>query len=1084
MARHYKASLIAAVAGAMLIAGAAPRKEPPRTLSPSSSSSRAAVYVEPSLHQQVGFADVIVTSRSASAAAAAVLRVGGRVRSELRIVNAVAATVPVRALERLAAEPGLVSVVGNKRVSSSAWNGWMSDMRVFRGWYQTSSAITAAATHLPDGGFAAVSSGGELLLVNADGSERKRVALATGTWPYAPLSTETAVTVVGDKRVVSYTPAGKKQWEAAPASDGFAANGVVGADETRYVVSSGGTVYALAGQDGRVLWSQSVSARWATVRTTPVLGGDGTLYVTSADGDVYAVNAAGVRWKQSLRAVVTAQPELVDGAFYVTTGARLTAIDVATGGIRFSFSAPAAISGAPQFSGSAVYLAAGPQMLSLTTAGKIRWTATSIGNVFPAEPVLAPDGTSVYAAAQKGKGKKTIGTLIALDAATGAQKWTYTGFGDLSIRPDVDPEGGILLADNQTSIYRLAPDGTETHRLKARVVITALSRSSGNGNMVVRLETNALALFGRLPEQWNGKKDVEKTGRNTIYRLANPVSVDVGADLLHTRWVANGQLLRGTGVGVVVIDSGVYWDAETKLTLGPRLQHRFRGQADFIDTQCGTAVSGLLGVQYDGYCFSDYNHSRDGYGHGTHVAGSIANELVDEATGAFLGIAPDAHIVSARVLGNDGTGSYESVIRGIQWAIENKAAYNIRVMNLSLSAYATVPYFVDPMCRAVERAWQQGIVVLAAAGNTGPFAQSITVPGNDPYVITVGAVSTNRTPAYWKDDVVPPWSATGPTFDGFPKPDIVAPGSQIVSYMYNDPAGVKTQYLVRAHPDYSETATLFRMNGTSMATAIASGVAALMVQQNPALTPDQVKYRLMNTSRMAVDRSKEPVFNTMQQGLGRVWAPDAVLDPVDPLGVANLEMDLRADLAGGYETVEELSSHYQGPVRRLLSDDGSAWLYYATDTSGNDYALGVTTLDGHWMTSEGAARLIWSGARLIWSGGTGFTGDAAAFGSARLIWSGSRHSWGSARLIWSGSRLSWAGARLIWSGGNGWAGGSAWGVARLIWSGSIESYGSARLIWSGSAGTGLAAASNSNWIGDDWIAPPRSTLPPPAATEP
>ena len=117
----------------------------------------------------------------------------------------------------------------------------------------------------------------------------------------------------------------------------------------------------------------------------------------------------------------------------------------------------------------------------------------------------------------------------------------------------------------------------------------------------------------------------------------------------------------------------------------------------------------------------------------------------------------------------------------------NKDAFNIRVMNLSLSAQATTPYFVDPLNRAVEAAWAEGIVVVAAAGNTGPEAETITVPGNDPYVITVGAVDSKRTPGYWADDILPSWSATGPTLDGFAKPDVLAPGANIVSFMYNDP---------------------------------------------------------------------------------------------------------------------------------------------------------------------------------------------------------------------------------------------------------------------------------------------------------
>ena len=128
------------------------------------------------------------------------------------------------------------------------------------------------------------------------------------------------------------------------------------------------------------------------------------------------------------------------------------------------------------------------------------------------------------------------------------------------------------------------------------------------------------------------------------------------------------------------------------------------------------------------------------------------------------------------------------------------------------------------------------------------------MPGNDPYVITVGAVDSNRTPGYWADDILPSWSATGPTLDGFAKPDVLAPGANIVSFMYNDQATRST-----ARPGWSRTtpttpkpSSLFRMNGTSMATAVTSGVVALMLQAHPELTPDQVKFRLMYSARPAL----------------------------------------------------------------------------------------------------------------------------------------------------------------------------------------------------------------------------------------
>src|SRR5262249_44941066 len=140
----------------------------------------------------------------------------------------------------------------------------------------------------------------------------------------------------------------------------------------------------------------------------------------------------------------------------------------------------------------------------------------------------------------------------------------------------------------------------------------------------------------------------------------------------------------------------------------------------------------IVGTQYDGYCALTSGDSTDGFGHGTAVASIIWNNFTDATTGVQLGVAPGANILSVRVLGNDGQGSYETVIKGIQYVVMNKAAYNVRVLNLSLSAQPTTPYFLDPLNRAVERAWASGIVVLAAAGNNGGAAETITVPGNDP----------------------------------------------------------------------------------------------------------------------------------------------------------------------------------------------------------------------------------------------------------------------------------------------------------------------------------------------------------------
>lgn len=182
-----------------------------------------------------------------------------------------------------------------------------------------------------------------------------------------------------------------------------------------------------------------------------------------------------------------------------------------------------------------------------------------------------------------------------------------------------------------------------------------------------------------------------------------PDAMDVGADQLHRMGVT------GSGVAVAVVDSGIYFSPGMVLIDGQPDAIRYRGQADFVGQGlCDTDSDPYEQLQYDGYCFRTYR-SVDGYGHGSHVAGIIGNRCQDQATGVYLGIAPDASILSIRVLGDDGGGSYADVIEGIQYVIANKSLFGIRVMNLSLSAKATTPYFVDPLDRAVEKAWAAGL---------------------------------------------------------------------------------------------------------------------------------------------------------------------------------------------------------------------------------------------------------------------------------------------------------------------------------------------------------------------------------------
>jgi subtilisin family serine protease len=283
--------------------------------------------------------------------------------------------------------------------------------------------------------------------------------------------------------------------------------------------------------------------------------------------------------------------------------------------------------------------------------------------------------------------------------------------------------------------------------------------------------------------------------------------------------------------------------------------------------------------------------------------------------GTKNGIAPDAGFVSVKAFDDDGRGNYLNVIRGLDWVVRNRQALNIRVMNLSFSAPPRSYYWDDPLNQAVMAAWKAGIVVVASAGNVGPQAMSVGVPGNVPYVITVGATTNSNTRGDVSDDALAEFSSAGPTVEAFVKPEVVAPGGYIV--------GVVERFSrVPSHHPQWLFGNYFYMSGTSQAAAIVSGAAALMLQDDPSLTPDDVKCRLMATSRPAIDASGRLAYSVFQQGAGLIDAYAAVSS--DLSGCANRGLDIAADLAG--------TEHYRGRANRddngnyyIMADDGTVW---------------------------------------------------------------------------------------------------------------------------------------------------------------
>jgi serine protease AprX len=293
------------------------------------------------------------------------------------------------------------------------------------------------------------------------------------------------------------------------------------------------------------------------------------------------------------------------------------------------------------------------------------------------------------------------------------------------------------------------------------------------------------------------------------------VNAYIGAIRANQVWNSSAYI-QGKGIGIAVVDSGVNPNGDLYTQMGVNRQ--------------------IADVTFN----SDFNQSaNDGYGHGTHVA-SIAGGDGSESGGQYIGVAPMANIINVKVSNDDGSSKMTDVVEGLQWVLENKNTYNIRVVNLSINSSVAESYKTNPLDAAVEILWFNGIVVVVSAGNAGSGA--IYPPANDPFVITVGATDDKGTSAI-TDDTMATFSAFGKAENGAVKPDLVAPGKNITARIVNLNMGI-----AGAHPANVVGNQYFRMSGTSMAAPMVSGAVALLLQDEPTLTPDQVKYRLLTTA--------------------------------------------------------------------------------------------------------------------------------------------------------------------------------------------------------------------------------------------
>ena len=414
----------------------------------------------------------------------------------------------------------------------------------------------------------------------------------------------------------------------------------------------------------------------------------------------------------------------------------------------------------------------------------------------------------------------------------------------------------------------------------------------------------------------------------------------------------------GTGIGVAVIDSGV---------------------SDHADLH---TANGANRVVYSQSFVAGDTTTADAYGHGTHVAGLIAGSGVSSGvangyTQKFAGTAPNANIINLRVLDGNGSGTDSQVIAAIQQAIALKNTYNIRVISMSLGRPVFESYTLDPVDQAVESAWRAGIVVVVAAGNRGRdnsmgthgFA-TIGVPGNDPAVITVGATRTMGTTTR-VDDSIASYSSKGPTLvDHLVKPDLVAPGNRLVSLLArNSTLDLKNKYLevgpILGTPKY------FRLSGTSMATPVVSGAVALMLQQNPSLTPDQVKARLMKTAWKGFNQytsSFDDLGNTYSNQYDIFTYGAGYLDIAAALNNTDLATGIALSPTAVYDSTTRTVS--------LINTTSVVW---------------------------GSTSVVWGATSVVW-------GNSVVWGANTI--QGTSVVWGSTSVVWGADSIS--GFSVVW----------------------------------------------------------------------
>jgi len=366
---------------------------------------------------------------------------------------------------------------------------------------------------------------------------------------------------------------------------------------------------------------------------------------------------------------------------------------------------------------------------------------------------------------------------------------------------------------------------------------------------------------------------------------------------------------------------------------------------------------------------SGNNPYQDSYGHGTFVAGLIAGNGAS-SSGQYSGEAPGAKLVSIKVAGADGSTHLGTLISGLQWAVDNRNTYGIKIVNISLGFQTSQSTVKDPLDQAVEATWNAGIAVAASAGNAGPFNGTILAPADDPLVITAGALDDMATPSV-TDDEMNDFSSAGPTSpDGWVKPDLVTSGRSVVSL------AVPGSTIYNSFPAARIGAANFVGSGSSFSAAITSGAAALVLASNPGLSPDQIKARLLGNA------GPGPAGNPFVDGHGALNAYAAATS-----GPMNFSQS-----AGGLTPTSGGTTVSLAPTRPVDTWNTSLWsggTWNPPPPDGwtwNGWAWNGGDWNGGAWNSKAWNQAEWSGA--AWNG-AGWTGKAwNGAGWTGSVWSG------------------------------------------------------------------------------------------------